>query len=196
MSKFFLLTVFCIFIFAADLYSQNSDCIKGDFPERFSKSETLAEAENRLCNEIRENPNLQAIQTVDVKTAFTRFASLKVSQLEIDPNPEPLKKSAHKNSPLPAPVKNKNSMPIVIITKPNASYTNAARQSSETGVIRLRMTLSANGSITKVGFLSILKDGLIRQTVFAAIRLKYIPAEKDGEAIAVSRIIDYSFSIY
>lgn len=140
--------------------------------------------------------NLTQTQINETKPTSILFSELKVSQLEIDQNPEPLKKSIAKNSKPSTPIKDENSVPITIIVKPNPSYTNAARQSGETGVVRIRMTFSKNGSVTKIGFLSTLKGGLLRQVVFAAIRIKLLPAEKEDKAIAVTKIIDYEFHRY
>ncbi|CAN5784339.1 hypothetical protein BH24ACI1_BH24ACI1_03920 [soil metagenome] len=177
------------YLFSKDyLYVLTAASRNGETPalKRFLDSASLkAPAANSAQN-----------QTVDTKTTFIPFASLKTSKLEIDPNPEPVKKSGDKNSPLSTPVKSENSLPLVLIAKPSPSFTNAARQSNETGEIRMRVTFSENGSVTKIGFLSTLKDGLIRETVFAAIRVKYLPAEKDGEAVAVTKLIYYAFSIY
>lgn len=135
-------------------------------------------------------------QMNETKTASVLFSALKVSQLEIDQNPEPFKKSIAKKSKPSTPIKDENSVPLSIIVKPNPSYTDAAHQSGETGVVRIRMTFSKNGSVTKIGFLSTLNGGLLRQVVFAAIRIKFLPAEKEDKAIAVTKILDYEFRRY
>lgn len=129
----------------------------------------------------------------NVKTVL--FSALKVSNLEIDQNPEPLKKSGDAKMP-PKPTDDEKSLPLSIIVKPHPSYTEAARSTGESGTMRVRLTFSKNGSITNVGFLSVLKGGLARQAIFAAIRLKFLPAEKNGEAVTSVKLVEYGFRIY
>jgi hypothetical protein len=44
--------------------------------------------------------------------------------------------------------------------------------------------------------LSKLNKGLVKNSVDAARRIKFLPAEVDGKPIDVSRMVEYSFSIY
>lgn len=131
-------------------------------------------------------------ETFDNKLKIVSFSSLKISQLEVDQNPDSPQKTDNQTT---IPVENKIT-PLSIIIKPLAFYTEAARKSGETGVVKLRLTFSTKGSITKVKFLSALQSGLLRQCIFAAIRIKFIPAERNGEPIFVTKQVEYSFSIY
>lgn len=90
----------------------------------------------------------------------------------------------------------KNPTPVLIIMKPKASYTSAARKSLTTGNIRLRASFAENGSVSKIAILSTLPDGLNRSAFFSALRIKFIPNEKEGEFDTVTKIIEYGFSIY
>lgn len=137
--------------------------------------------------------NSVAAQAVDSKVKTVVFSALKVSQLEIDKNPKPFDKNAALQ---PAPPREDNSLPVALIVKPVPSYTESARRVEEEGLIRMRLTFSTNGSITKVGFLSTLGAGLLRQATFAAIRFKFIPAEKKGALNAVTKLVEYNFDIY
>ena len=125
----------------------------------------------------------------------TLFSALKISQIEIDENPEPYKKPAASPA-APPPVKDENPTPFVIVLKPASSYTVAARQNVETGVVQLRVTFSEDGSVSKIGLLKTLKFGLTREAFFAALRIKFLPAEKDEKPLTVTKIIEYSFSLY
>lgn len=86
--------------------------------------------------------------------------------------------------------------PILILTKPRPGYTEAARTYMTTGKIRLRVTFEKDGRISKIGLLEVLDNGLNRSAFFAAMRIKFIPQEKDGVPETVIKQIEYSFSIY
>jgi TonB family protein len=64
------------------------------------------------------------------------------------------------------------------------------------GSVRLRLTLSNEGRVTKIQVLNRVHDGLLRQTVFAAIRMKFLPAEKAGISISSDIIYERSFANY
>ncbi len=138
---------------------------------------------------------IEPTQTPEANVKTVSFSALKISQLAIDLNPEPLRKRGDTKTPPQAP-NNEDSLPLSIIVKPIPFYTEAARSAGESGVIRVRLTFSKNGSVTNIGFFSVLKEGLARQAAFAAIRLKFLPAEKNGEAITSVKFVEYSFSIY
>ncbi|MGI9056767.1 MAG: hypothetical protein ACR2F2_13310 [Pyrinomonadaceae bacterium] len=50
-----------LLIFSAKLFSQTSNCVNGEIPERFGKYKSFSEAENNFCIEINDKPELQAI---------------------------------------------------------------------------------------------------------------------------------------
>jgi len=85
---------------------------------------------------------------------------------------------------------------MTILIKPTPSYINSARMKGEKGTIQIRATFSEQGRIAKIAFLKTLKEGLVRQAVFAALRIKFLPAEKQGQPETVTKIIEYSFDIY
>lgn len=86
--------------------------------------------------------------------------------------------------------------PILFLSKPKASYTEAARRAGNKGIIRLRLKFAENGAISKIGVLSSLPNGLLRNAVFSALRIKFIPQEKDNELISTTNVVEYSFDIY
>ena len=65
-----------------------------------------------------------------------------------------------------------------------------------TGVVRLRIRMAKDGFISAVSINKTLSDDLLRQTLFAAIRTRFIPNEQDGEPKDTARSVEYSFSIY
>jgi TonB family protein len=97
--------------------------------------------------------------------------------------------------PQPKPVE-VVSEPFKIISKPRATYTDAARQNQVTGVVRLRVTFSASGSIGSIAPVSGLPYGLTEQAIAAARQIRFEPAKKNGVPVASTKIIEYSFTIY
>lgn len=93
----------------------------------------------------------------------------------------------------------KNIVGVIILNKPNASYTAQARRNGLNGVqgvVRLKPTLSADGFVSNIVVVKSLPDGLLRQALFAAIRIKFLPRENQGNPEDTVVTIDYSFSIY
>lgn len=134
---------------------------------------------------------------IESKLKTIAFSGLKATPIEIDANPQPLKKPDDSSNVLPAPmIKNDNTLPIVMLYKPRASYTEAARMKQEREVIRLRLDFSQAGYVSKIAFLNSLGEGLLRQAVFAALRIKFLPPEKDGKPLSVTKMVEYGFAIY
>jgi TonB family protein len=122
------------------------------------------------------------------------FSALKGTPIDIDSAPDqPLPKSGTVIPPTPD---EKDDVKLVIVSKPLASYTDAARRNSEKGIVRLRVTFSKDGRISKISTMQTLGHGLLRQCVFAAIRIKFLPQEKNNEPVTVTKPVEYSFDIY
>jgi len=93
----------------------------------------------------------------------------------------------------PGPI---NAVPLQIVAKPQARYTDAARKNNVQGSVRLKATLLASGHVGSVTPLTTLEDGLTEQAIFAARRLVFVPARVNGIAISKTITIDYGFTIY
>lgn len=101
------------------------------------------------------------------------------------------------NPPPPPPVvREVVTVPFRIISKPRPGYTDAARQNQVTGVVRLKVTFLASGAIGSIAPVSGLPYGLTEQAISAARQIKFEPQKKNGAAVAVTKTIEYSFSIY
>ena len=86
--------------------------------------------------------------------------------------------------------------PLAIFAKPQARYTDAARNGDEAGSVRLKATLLSNGAVGTVTALSELRFGLTEQAIKAARRIVFLPARVNGVPISKTITIDYAFSIY
>ncbi len=85
---------------------------------------------------------------------------------------------------------------IKIIIKPRASYTEAARQANVQGTVRLRVTFLANGGIGNVSPISTLPYGMTEQSIAAASKIFFIPFRRNGKPYSITKIVEYSFSIF
>jgi TonB family protein len=85
---------------------------------------------------------------------------------------------------------------ISIISKPQSRYTEAARQNNVQGTITLSIKFLKNGKIGKVKIVNGLPDGLNENTIEAAKLIKFLPATKNGKPITVTKLIQYSFTLY
>ena len=112
--------------------------------------------------------------------------------------------SDERNTVKPPPVKS-GSMPpqikpggvsLLILDKSNPGYTPEARKRSVKGVMRLHITFDKDGAITKIGFLSTLPNGLGRNAFFCALRIKFLPQEKDGSPTTATITIEYNFDTF
>jgi TonB family protein len=85
---------------------------------------------------------------------------------------------------------------VIVLQKPEPSYTESARLNHVTGTVVLKVIFSANGSILNVRVVSDLPYGLTRQAIAAAQKIKFIPAAKDGKFVPVWMQLEYNFNLY
>ena len=85
---------------------------------------------------------------------------------------------------------------IVLLMKPEPSYTEDARQNQITGTVVLKAVFSANGSVLNLRVVSGLSHGLTEKAINAAQRIKFIPAAKDGKFVPIWMQLEYNFNLY
>ena len=83
-----------------------------------------------------------------------------------------------------------------VISKPEPSYTEAARQAQTTGTVVLRAVFSATGEVANIRLVSGLPDGLSERAIAAARQIKFIPAVKDGRFASMWIQLEYNFNLY
>ena len=121
------------------------------------------------------------------------FSSLKKTDIRVELDDD-AKPSPAKGSPPKTP--DPNIKPYVMIRAPRASYVQAARDNRVTGTISLKLELGTDGFVPKLTVKRSLPQGLLRQTMFAALRAKFISKEKDGSPIVTFVTMEYGFDIY
>jgi TonB family protein len=85
---------------------------------------------------------------------------------------------------------------FLIISKPKAVYTEAARENDVEGTVRLKVVLLASGQVGSITPVTRLPFGLTEQAVAAARRIEFEPARVNGVPVSKSVTIEYGFSIY
>jgi protein TonB len=100
-----------------------------------------------------------------------------------DPKPDPPKPSGISKA-------------MQLISKPQPRYTEEARKNNFQGSVTLRVTFNANGTIGSVAAVNRLPYGLTEEAIAAARRIQFKPAMRNGQPIAESKRIQYSFTIY
>lgn len=86
--------------------------------------------------------------------------------------------------------------PLILVFKPRANYTDAARQSDVQGTVRLRVTFLANGGIGSIAVVSPLSNGLTEQAMLAAKKIFFLPARRNNVKYSMTKIVEYSFKLY
>ncbi len=94
------------------------------------------------------------------------------------------------------PLAQRVTAPLTLLSKPRANYTDLARFYQITGDSALKVTFLTNGEIGSITVVSKLPFELTTNAVEAARKIRFEPAVRNGQPIAVSKIVQYSFSIY
>jgi TonB family protein len=83
-----------------------------------------------------------------------------------------------------------------ITFKPEPGFTEWARRFEVTGVVRLRAILSKTGEVTNVSVVKHLPHGLTEMSIDAARRIRFEPAQKDGQPVSQYVVLEYNYNIY
>jgi hypothetical protein len=148
----------------------------------------------RFLNSIRLNQAQAASSDTTKIVNLSSLTPLTIAQ--IGENEENAKKQPQTTQPVkPVDKTEKSGNPLLVLAKPIAGYTEAARMSMTNGTISLRVTFAKDGSIPKIAVISGLENGLTRNAFFCALRIRFIPQESENEPVTAAKIVQYSFSI-
>jgi protein TonB len=86
--------------------------------------------------------------------------------------------------------------PLQILSKPKATYTDAARTANIQGSVRLKITLLASGQVGSITPVTRLPNGLTEQAIAAARQIRFKPKMINGVPQSVVVTFDYGFNIY
>lgn len=84
----------------------------------------------------------------------------------------------------------------LVISKPEALYSEAARRNQIMGTVVLRVVFSMSGEVTNIRAISPLPMGLTENAIAAARRIRFRPATKNGRPVSVYVQLEYNFNIY
>lgn len=85
---------------------------------------------------------------------------------------------------------------LKIISKPRANYTDLARSNDTQGKVKIAVEFNKNGETKWIFIIQALPNGLTEQTIAAIRKIKFEPAQKDGNPISVIKILTYGFTLY
>jgi TonB family protein len=83
-----------------------------------------------------------------------------------------------------------------VLSKPEPTYTESARQYAIQGTVVLRAVFSKDGEVTNLHVVSKLPHGLTRRAIEAARGIKFVPAEVDGRPVSMWMELQYNFNLY
>lgn len=83
-----------------------------------------------------------------------------------------------------------------VVSKPEPSYTESARNHQTTGTVVLRCILGANGRVFGIRVVTSLPNGLTERAIQAARQIRFIPATKDGKPVSMYVQLEYNFNLY
>jgi outer membrane biosynthesis protein TonB len=96
---------------------------------------------------------------------------------------------------------------VKLKSRPEPDYPKEARKESDyplSVMVRLRMVLAATAQVTNIEVVQVIisdtvsdkvRESFIRESVKAASKIKFEPAEKDGKKVSQYVTIDYNFNI-
>jgi Tfp pilus assembly protein PilX len=93
------------------------------------------------------------------------------------------------------PFKGKPDRGVIIVSKPRPSYSMEALGERASGEVILRILFSASGKIMQTEVVTG-RPVFWKSSVDAALRIRYIPAVKDGKLVSVWKQIGYTFSTF
>jgi TonB family protein len=83
-----------------------------------------------------------------------------------------------------------------LISKPEPSYTERARQEQIVGTVVLRCVFASDATVKHILIVQALPSGLTERAVTAARKIKFIPATLDGKSVSLWMQLEYNFNLY
>ena len=84
---------------------------------------------------------------------------------------------------------------VRLISKPEPTYTDKARNEWINGTVVLKVVLAADGTITHIQVVQGLPAGLTERAIAAARKIRFIPATKDGKNVSTWMQLEYNFNL-
>lgn len=157
-------------------------------------------------------PNLQCVMVRPLSTTLTEAAESADMYLDLSKKPSASKVAdwhalseelrrylkicdqSDKTVDLPDP--DSVSTKARIISKPSPEYTEDAVNKSTSGTVILFMMFADDGTIKAIVPLVSLPNGLTRQAIKAARKIKFTPADLNGQPVSQYIRVEYNFYVY
>lgn len=146
----------------------------------------------RFLASVKYNSENLVTQSSDM----TRISDLKSTEIQIEIKLEDEEIGKPPKQMFDQPTDDTSIQKLIILRKPRAHFAQSARIKNTSGAIRLRVTLAEDGFVQKIVVSKTLPDGLLRQAVFAAARIRFLPKQEKGVFVPSVAVVDYSFIIY
>lgn len=85
---------------------------------------------------------------------------------------------------------------VRLISKPEPSYTDDARNSAVEGTVVLRAIFSASGKVTNIRVVQGLPFGLTERSIAAARKIRFVPATREGKFVSMWMQLEYNFHLF
>ena len=85
---------------------------------------------------------------------------------------------------------------VVVLTKPEPSYTESARQAGTKGTVVVKAVFASTGGVTNIEVISGLPFGLTEKAMTALKQIRFVPAMKNGQLVSVYLQLEYNFNLY
>ncbi|HEX3187301.1 MAG TPA: tetratricopeptide repeat protein [Pyrinomonadaceae bacterium] len=83
-----------------------------------------------------------------------------------------------------------------LISKPEPTYTQKARDEQIDGTIVLRCVFASDATVKYILIVQALPSGLTERAIEAAKKIKFIPATRDGKPASMWMQLEYNFNLY
>jgi hypothetical protein len=84
----------------------------------------------------------------------------------------------------------------IIVFKSEPGFTEGAKRSNVTGVVRLRAVLAGDGKVKNISVVKGLPDGLTEKAIIEARHILFFPANAEGHVVSLYVTLEYNFNIY
>lgn len=137
----------------------------------------------RFFDSLKFSPNFKVQSVKNAKL----FSKLKQTKIEIKDSSE------KENSVTKFEVNSvkKDVITFLLVVSPGIPHT--LESLNKFGVMKLEITFSKSGQVTKINVLNSISKDLIQNTILTALRIKFLPQEKNGKPVTVTKIIEYYF---
>lgn len=85
---------------------------------------------------------------------------------------------------------------VRLISKPEPSYTDAAKKRGVVGTVVLKVVFTASGKVSNIRVVQGLPEGLTERAISAARQIKFVPATKEGKFVSMWMQLEYNFNLY